>query len=103
MLSEPSLHGTFAKAFENFRQSYVLRYAPAGVARASWHQITVTVPGDKSVVIHARNGYAVDSAEPLPEVSVALAAGPLSSLKDISEAYAGNEFDRVSETLNATA
>jgi hypothetical protein len=32
-LSEPTLFGTFERAFANFRQSYVLRYIPAGVAR----------------------------------------------------------------------
>lgn len=100
MLSEPSLYGTFAKAFENFRQSYVLRYTPTGVARTGWHQISVTVPRDKSVVIHARNGYAVDSPAPVSEVPAALATGPLSSLRDIAEAYAANEFDRVAETLD---
>ncbi len=99
-LSEPSLYGTFAKAFDNFRQSYLLRYTPAGVARTGWHQITVTVPRDKSVVIHARNGYAVDSPAPLPALAANVATTPLGSLKDIAEAYSANEFDRVVGTLD---
>jgi hypothetical protein len=33
-MAEPSLNGVFAAAFENFRQSYVLRYTPKGVTRA---------------------------------------------------------------------
>ena len=33
MLTEPTLAGTFKKAFEDFRNSYVLRYTPQGVPR----------------------------------------------------------------------
>ena len=35
----------FQQAFEDFRQSYILRYTPAGVARPGWHDIKVGVPG----------------------------------------------------------
>lgn len=56
----PSLRSTFEKVFETFRQSYVLRYVPKGVARDGWHTITVTVPSQRRAVIRARRGYGVD-------------------------------------------
>jgi hypothetical protein len=48
---------SFLKAIEEFRQSYVLRYQPAGVARPGWHALTVTVRGPKKYDVRARRGY----------------------------------------------
>jgi len=92
-ISEPTLYGAFAKAFDNFRQSYVLRYSPKGVPRAGWHQITVTVPRDKSVVIHARTGYVVDapSIPPVPKPGVTGARAV--SLPDLMTAYDEGRYD----------
>ena len=50
----------FRMAFDDFRQSYVLRYAPAGVERAGWHDIQVTVPAERGVSVRARRGYFVE-------------------------------------------
>jgi hypothetical protein len=50
---------SFARAIEDFRTSYVLRYVPAGVARTGWHEVTVTVPG-REYEIRARRGYAMN-------------------------------------------
>ena len=44
LLSEPTLAGTFKKAFEDFRSSYVLRYTLKGVPPGGWHTIEVTLP-----------------------------------------------------------
>jgi VWFA-related protein len=52
-----SILNAFKRIFEEFRQSYVLRYAPTGVARAGWHAIDVQVPAQKGVTIRARKGY----------------------------------------------
>lgn len=48
---------SFRKAFDDFRQSYVLRYSPKGVAPGGWHELKVEVvkPGRHSV--RARRGY----------------------------------------------
>ncbi len=43
--------------FEEFRQSYVLRYSPAGVPRGGWHAIAVEVPSQRGVTVRARQGY----------------------------------------------
>ena len=48
---------TFRAVFEDFRQSYVVRYQPEGVAPAGWHEIGVTVKGVESGGVRARNGY----------------------------------------------
>jgi VWFA-related protein len=46
----------FSKIFDEFRHSYVLYYAPQGIAPTGWHTLHVTVPG-QSLTIHARSGY----------------------------------------------
>jgi VWFA-related protein len=47
----------FRTIFDEFRQSYVLRYSPTGVARGGWHAIAVQVPSTSGVTIRARHGY----------------------------------------------
>ena len=49
--------GYFRQAFDDFRQSYVLRYTPTGVPRDGWHEIKVEVPGQPRATIRARKGY----------------------------------------------
>lgn len=103
MLSEPTLFGTFQKAFENFRQSYVLRYTPKGIAQPGWHQITVTVPGDKSVQIKARNGYSIDApSAALSLTPRATAPNDLRTVADMTRAYGDDLFDIVSRMLRQT-
>jgi hypothetical protein len=46
----------FLSAIENFRMSYVLRYAPTGVHAPGWHEITVTLKS-KKYSVRARRGY----------------------------------------------
>jgi hypothetical protein len=52
-----SMPQTFERIYAAFRQCYVLRYRPAGVAAGGWHAIEVAVnrPGRHDVV--ARRGY----------------------------------------------
>jgi hypothetical protein len=52
-----SILNAFKRIFDDFRQSYVLRYSPAGVARGGWHSIEVQVPSVKDATVRARNGY----------------------------------------------
>ena len=47
----------FRTIFEDFRQSYVLRYSPNGVDARGWHAISVTVPKVKDATVRARQGY----------------------------------------------
>jgi len=47
----------FRAIFDEFRQSYVLRYSPRGVGAAGWHELIVRVPTLKTATIHARQGY----------------------------------------------
>lgn len=55
-----SLVGAFETIFNDFRQSYVLRYSPTGVPARGWHAIAVTVPARKDLTIRARQGYYAD-------------------------------------------
>jgi VWFA-related protein len=52
-----SIAREFRTIFDDFRQSYVLRYSPDKVPMKGWHAIKVTVPGVKNAVVHARQGY----------------------------------------------
>jgi VWFA-related protein len=47
----------FQSAFDDFRQSYVLRFSPTGVGRDGWHTIRVQVPAQQGLTIRARRGY----------------------------------------------
>jgi VWFA-related protein len=47
----------FRDAFDEFRQSYILRYTPAGVAPSGWHDLKVEVPTRPRATIRARKGY----------------------------------------------
>jgi hypothetical protein len=49
----------FSRQLAAFRQSYILHYRPQGVKREGWHALTVTVPGQRRVVVRARKGYFV--------------------------------------------
>jgi VWFA-related protein len=55
-----SLVRAFESIFNDFRQSYVLRYSPTGVSTRGWHAIAVTVPARKDLTIRARQGYYAD-------------------------------------------
>jgi VWFA-related protein len=55
-----SIARAFKAIFDDFRQSYVLRYSPHGVATPGWHAIAVQVPKVKDATIRARQGYYAD-------------------------------------------
>ena len=44
----------FAELLESFRNRYLLSFAPSGVEKAGWHQLTVRVKGGD---VRARTGY----------------------------------------------
>lgn len=52
-----SIARAFKTIFDDFRQSYVLRYSPHDVPAAGWHAIVVRVPKVKDATIRARQGY----------------------------------------------
>ncbi|HSC29613.1 MAG TPA: hypothetical protein VLD67_20215 [Vicinamibacterales bacterium] len=52
-----SILGVFRRIFDDFRQSYVLRYAATGVEPRGWHTIEVQVPSVRDATIRARKGY----------------------------------------------
>jgi hypothetical protein len=52
-----SIARAFRTIFNDFRQSYVLRYSPAGVVSRGWHRVRVEVPAQPSYTIRARSGY----------------------------------------------
>ena len=74
MLNVPNLKSTFKKAFDDFRNSYVLRYSPQGQVKSGWHTIEVRVPRLRSVTVRSRTGYLVEdawstpAAAPVPDV-----------------------------------
>jgi VWFA-related protein len=51
-----SILRAFKVIFDEFRQSYVLRYSPTNTG-PGWHAIVVTLPGVKDAVVRARQGY----------------------------------------------
>ena len=57
VLRNQDLGPAFVRALNDFRTSYVLRYAIQGQAKAGWHelQVRVTRPGEYEV--RARKGY----------------------------------------------
>ena len=52
-----SILRVFKQIFDEFRQSYMLRYSPTGVPASGWHAIKVTVPAEKEAIVRARQGY----------------------------------------------
>jgi VWFA-related protein len=106
-VSVPSLFGTFKKAFDDFRSSYVLRYTPRGVMREGWHEIKVTVPARRGYTVHARRGYAIESAagtgtgraeasRPAPELVATAGPPPLPrTLNDIVAAFDRGDVNAV--------
>ena len=93
MLSVPTLEGTFKKAFDDFRNSYVLRYTLQGVPSAGWHKIEVTVPGARKYTVRARKGYLVEPpATPTPAPRL---PSPLRSHADFTAAYEQGAYREV--------
>jgi VWFA-related protein len=52
------LLGDFKKIFDDFRQSYVLRFTPTGVKKDGWHDLVVSLTRPGKFTIRARRGYA---------------------------------------------
>jgi VWFA-related protein len=48
---------TFVRAFDEFRTSYVLRYAATGTPKAGWHELGVRVTKSGRYDVRARKGY----------------------------------------------
>jgi VWFA-related protein len=47
----------FKRVFDEYRQSYVLRYTPRDVPRSGWHELTVSIPDRRDYTVRARPGY----------------------------------------------
>lgn len=56
-LPDENIVDSFKKVFSDFRTSYVLRFAPTGVASVGWHDLKVEVPSQPRATIRARRGY----------------------------------------------
>jgi tetratricopeptide (TPR) repeat protein len=99
LIMEPTLGGTFKKAFEDFRNSYVLRYTLKGVAAGGWHAIDVTVPRARGYTVKARKGYLVET----PTATAPPPALPerLRSVSDFVTAYEQRAYGRVVESVRA--
>ena len=52
-----ALLGEFRRIFEDFRQSYILRYSPVSSPAPGWHAIDVAVPSVRDSTVRARKGY----------------------------------------------
>jgi VWFA-related protein len=96
-----TLQGTFQRAFEHFRQSYVLRYTLRGVPREGWHRISVTVPKDKSLRIRARPGYGIDVSAPVAGAARPLPASvnDLRGVADLVAAYGQGAYQAAAEYI----
>ena len=96
-LTEPTLTGTFRKAFEDFRNSYILRYTPEGVPQRGWHTIDVTVPQSKSLAVRARKGYLVEDAASPPPPPPPVATPR--TLAEMTRAYDRGAFQQVVDAV----
>lgn len=97
-LTEPTLTGTFRKAFEDFRNSYLLRYTPEGVPQRGWHTIDVEVPRSKSLTVRARKGYLVEDAASPPPPPPTSSATPR-TLAEMTRAYDRGAFQQVVDAV----
>lgn len=52
-----SLSSTFLAILNEFRDRYLLTYAPTGVTHGGWHDLHVAVKGRKKLTVKARPGY----------------------------------------------
>ncbi len=55
--AETDVVPAFLGAIEEFRQSYVIMYNATGVPKGGYHQITVSVHGQKALAVRTRQGY----------------------------------------------
>ena len=55
--SGETLVDAFRRAFDDFRQSYLLRYTAEGVPPAGWHELRVEISNGRKFSIRARRGY----------------------------------------------
>jgi VWFA-related protein len=101
VLSEPTLAGTFRKAFDDFRSSYVLRYTAQGVPRLGWHAIDVKVPKSRSYTVRARKGYGVEAMTPAP-VRAVVPSAPR-TLTELTVAYEGGRYPEVAAAVRQAA
>lgn len=101
LIRAPSLRSTFEKVFETFRQSYVLRYVPKGVARDGWHTITVTVPSQRRAVIRARRGYGVDPPAAVETTRLWLQDNMPPALRQLVLAFDARQYRTVIQELAA--
>jgi tetratricopeptide (TPR) repeat protein len=99
--SEPTLAGTFRRAFEDFRNSYVLRYTPQGVQRAGWHDIEVRLPRSRSYTVRSRSGYLVEAPAPAP-VTPPVPEVPR-TLHELTDAYERGAYRQVVTGLRMAA
>lgn len=47
----------FKRVFDEFKQSYVLRFTPRDVPASGWHELSVSIPQQPGFTIRARPGY----------------------------------------------
>jgi hypothetical protein len=47
----------FKRVFDEFKQSYVLRFTPRDVPASGWHELSVSTPRKPDYTIRARPGY----------------------------------------------
>jgi len=58
----------FKRVFDDFRQSYVLRFTPQGVPATGWHELSVTIARAPTYTIRSRRGYFTGArTEPPPQ------------------------------------
>lgn len=93
------------KVFEDYRASYILRYAPAGTPTPGWHEVQVTIPGHPSYEVQARRGYFVETpgrgggagpaalapAETVPAEKTATSAARI-GIADLARSYGAGDF-----------
>jgi len=105
MFTEPTPAGVFRQAFDEFRQSYQLRYTPQGARREGWNALTVTVPGAPNATVRARRGYAITApaaqpkryaTSPAPDASRAPA-----TFDELIEAYSRDDYQAVTAALRS--
>jgi VWFA-related protein len=95
VFTDRSAAAIFEKLFNDYRRSYILRYAAEGVARDGWHDITVTTPKYPSYQLRARKGYFVET----PKAPVDRATLPPGSLLALAAAADAGDAGAIEDTL----
>jgi tetratricopeptide (TPR) repeat protein len=91
VLTDSGIAEAFTEIFDDFRGGYVLRYAPQGVKREGWHDITVRLPARPDLTVRARRGYAVEEVRTATATRPGTPSPGLAALDELAETFVNRD------------